>query len=65
MTVKQVNMKQVLLGTAASTVATEVVIEAFPKLRPLAPIAQGITVLFLAGSFLLWLDEKREKRLRR
>ena len=47
MTMKQVNLEQAFLGTAASTVVTKVAIEAFPELRPLEPIAQVLTILFL------------------
>ena len=61
MKVKSVNVEQIFLGAVASTVATEVAIEMFPKLRPFAPIAQKISGFLLVGSLLL-LAEKGQLR---
>ena len=55
------NVKQVLGGAAVSTFATKAAIEAFPKLRPLEPAAQVITIIVVVGSLLL-LAEKGQLR---
>ena len=47
MKVKQVNAKQVIVGTVIS----EVAVAAFPQLRPLVPFSRGASA-FLAGILL-------------
>ena len=55
------DIEKTIVVTAVSTIASEAAVAEYPELRPLAGIAQVLSIILLVGSFLL-LAEKGQLR---